>query len=327
MRRLALAGTRVASQRPHHRALAFAPRLPSTTLLARLHTTTMVRPLPRLLLLQGAGTLAVPRPAGSSMVRRLCSQVANGGGGGGATPPALPPKRWTPAWMWKTVKETATHYYHGSKLLAADTRIAARLLRKLFFGRTLTRREHNLLVRVCADIVRLVPLSFFVIVPVAEVLLPLAITLFPNLLPSTFEERHQKEEKRKKLLKVRLEMTQLLEDTLEERAAQVVAEEKSKKRKQEEMERREKEGEGEGGGAGGGGDHLQISLMETQTFGGIAQLATAHGAGGQGQRHARPHVPRAARRYGALPGHERVRADGNLALPTSAAAQKAAERG
>ncbi len=37
-----------------------------------------------------------------------------------------------------------------------------------------------------------------------EFALPFAIRIFPNLLPSTFEERHQREEKRKQLLKVRL---------------------------------------------------------------------------------------------------------------------------
>ena len=37
-----------------------------------------------------------------------------------------------------------------------------------------------------------------------EFALPFALRLFPNLLPSTFEEKHQIEEKRKNLLKVRL---------------------------------------------------------------------------------------------------------------------------
>ena len=36
-----------------------------------------------------------------------------------------------------------------------------------------------------------------------EFALPFALRIFPNLLPSTFEEKHQKEEKRTKLLKAR----------------------------------------------------------------------------------------------------------------------------
>ena len=141
---------------------------------------------------------------------------------------AAPPARYTPAWAWLHLKEMAAHYWNGSKLLYADTRIASKLLSRLLAGRTLTRREHQLLVRVCADIARLVPLAFFVIVPMMEFALPLAIRLFPNLLPSTFEEKHHVEEKRKKLLKVRMEMAQLLQHTLGERAIQVTKEEKAK---------------------------------------------------------------------------------------------------
>ena len=121
-----------------------------------------------------------------------------------ATAPA--PAKWTPQWMWNATKETVKHYYHGSKLLAADTRIAAQLVRRMMVRKSLTRREHNLLVRVCADIARLVPLSFFVLVPMMEFALPFAIKLFPNLLPSTFEEKHQRDERKQQLLKVRLEM-------------------------------------------------------------------------------------------------------------------------
>lgn len=102
-----------------------------------------------------------------------------------------------------SLKEMAHHYYHGSKLLAADARIAGKLFQRMLVRKNLTRREHNLLVRVCADIARLIPLSFFVIVPAMEFALPFAIKIFPNLLPSTFEEKHQVEERRKKLLKVR----------------------------------------------------------------------------------------------------------------------------
>ena len=61
----------------------------------------------------------------------------------------------------------------------------------------------SLLVRVLGDLLRVIPLAFFLLVPMMEFALPFAIRLFPNLLPSTFEEKHQIEEKRIKLLKVR----------------------------------------------------------------------------------------------------------------------------
>ncbi|EOD21372.1 hypothetical protein EMIHUDRAFT_444486 [Emiliania huxleyi CCMP1516] len=134
---------------------------------------------------------------------------------------APPPARWSPQWVWDHAKEMASHYWHGSKLLAADTRIASQLLVKMMRGRVLSRREHSLLVRVLGDLLRVIPLAFFLLVPMMEFALPFAIRLFPNLLPSTFEEKHQIEEKRIKLLKVRLEVAKVLEHTLEERAKEL----------------------------------------------------------------------------------------------------------
>jgi LETM1 and EF-hand domain-containing protein 1, mitochondrial len=43
------------------------------------------------------------------------------------------------------------------------------------------------LVRTVSDMFRLVPFSVFVIVPFMELLLPVAIKLFPGMLPSTFQ--------------------------------------------------------------------------------------------------------------------------------------------
>jgi LETM1 and EF-hand domain-containing protein 1, mitochondrial len=51
----------------------------------------------------------------------------------------------------------------------------------------MTRRERLQLIRTTLDLVRLVPFSLFIIVPFMEFLLPLAIKIFPNMLPSTFE--------------------------------------------------------------------------------------------------------------------------------------------
>jgi LETM1 and EF-hand domain-containing protein 1 len=51
----------------------------------------------------------------------------------------------------------------------------------------MTRRERNQLVRTTMDLFRLVPFAVFVIVPFMELLLPVALKLFPNMLPSTFQ--------------------------------------------------------------------------------------------------------------------------------------------
>lgn len=47
-----------------------------------------------------------------------------------------------------------------------------------------------------------------------EFLLPVALKLFPNMLPSTFEGQLAKEEKERKLLRVRLEMAKFLQETV-----------------------------------------------------------------------------------------------------------------
>ena len=47
------------------------------------------------------------------------------------------------------------------------------------------------LVRTTADLFRLVPFSVFIIVPFMEFLLPVALKLFPGLLPSTFNKENK----------------------------------------------------------------------------------------------------------------------------------------
>lgn len=84
---------------------------------------------------------------------------------------------------------TLQHYWLGSKLLWADVRISSRLLLKLANGKSLTRRERQQLTRTTADIFRLVPFAVFVIVPFMEFLLPVFLKLFPNMLPSTFQDK------------------------------------------------------------------------------------------------------------------------------------------
>lgn len=108
------------------------------------------------------------------------------------------------------------HYYHGFRLLFVDINICRKLLWRVLNGKTLTRREHKLLVRTTSDIFRLVPFSVFIIVPFMELLLPLAIKLFPGMLPSTFQTATEYEDKMKQNLKVKLEMAKFLQKTLDE---------------------------------------------------------------------------------------------------------------
>ncbi|KFQ50081.1 hypothetical protein N333_11215, partial [Nestor notabilis] len=110
------------------------------------------------------------------------------------------------------------HYYHGFRLLWIDTKIAARMLWRILHGNTLSRRERRQFLRICADLFRLVPFLVFLVVPFMEFLLPVALKLFPNMLPSTFETKSKKEERLKKELRLKLELAKFLQDTIEEMA-------------------------------------------------------------------------------------------------------------
>ncbi|MBZ3883223.1 LETM1 and EF-hand domain-containing protein 1, mitochondrial [Sciurus carolinensis] len=120
--------------------------------------------------------------------------------------------------LGQKVLDELKHYYHGFRLLWIDTKIAARMLWRILNGHTLTRRERRQFLRICADLFRLVPFLVFVVVPFMEFLLPVAVKLFPNMLPSTFETQSIKEERLKKELRVKLELAKFLQDTIEEMA-------------------------------------------------------------------------------------------------------------
>nr|KAG5708388.1 hypothetical protein BaRGS_034419 [Batillaria attramentaria] len=64
-----------------------------------------------------------------------------------------------------------------------------------------------------------------------ELLLPVAVKLFPNMLPSTFAEENKEQEKLKKNLKLKLEMAKFLQETIHETALQT-----KKKKKAEAVE-------------------------------------------------------------------------------------------
>ncbi|XP_062379729.1 mitochondrial proton/calcium exchanger protein isoform X2 [Sardina pilchardus] len=118
--------------------------------------------------------------------------------------------------LGQRVLDEVKHYYHGFRLLWIDTTIAGRMLWRVLNGHGLSRRERRQFLRTCADVFRLLPFLVFIIVPFMEFLLPVALKLFPNMLPSTFETQSKKEERLKKELRVKLEMAKFLQDTVEE---------------------------------------------------------------------------------------------------------------
>lgn len=120
---------------------------------------------------------------------------------------------------WKELaKAEAHHYYMGSKLLWADIRTARHIMARTLRGSTLSRRERKQLIRTATDVFRLVPMSVFVLIPFMEFALPFALKIFPNMLPSTFQDSLKEEEKMKRELQTRISMAGFFQDTLKELA-------------------------------------------------------------------------------------------------------------
>ena len=118
--------------------------------------------------------------------------------------------------LWVRVKDECKHYYSGFRLLFLDVKVSSKIVWKITRGKTLTRRESRQLVRTTSDLFRLVPFSVFIIVPFMELLLPVALKLFPGMLPSTFTTSTQREDKLKKALSAKLEYARFLQKTLDE---------------------------------------------------------------------------------------------------------------
>ncbi|KAK7205613.1 LETM1-like protein-domain-containing protein [Myxozyma melibiosi] len=118
--------------------------------------------------------------------------------------------------LWQKVKDGVRHTWDSTKLLGVEIKISTKLALKMVAGYELTRRESRQLQRTTQDLIRLVPFSVFLIVPFAELLLPIALKLFPGLLPSTFEAPSTKEKRVKSLRNTRKEVSKFLRSTVKE---------------------------------------------------------------------------------------------------------------
>eukprot|EP01041_Mallomonas_annulata_P006773 gene6773-13722_t len=116
--------------------------------------------------------------------------------------------------LYAMTKETIHHYWVGSKLLWSEMKLTTQILKRLLQGHGITRRERLQLMRTTTDMFRLVPFAVFVIVPFMELLLPVALKLFPNMLPSTFQDKLKREENMKQELQMRLAVAGFMQETL-----------------------------------------------------------------------------------------------------------------
>lgn len=118
--------------------------------------------------------------------------------------------------MLAHIKTEIKHYWLGTKLLYADVTTSTRIMRRVLSGNSLSRRERKQLQRTVVDVLRLVPFSFFIIIPFMELLLPVALKIFPSMLPSTYQDSFQKEENMKKQLQLRLSLAEFLQNTVKD---------------------------------------------------------------------------------------------------------------
>ncbi|SGZ48928.1 CIC11C00000000354 [Sungouiella intermedia] len=118
--------------------------------------------------------------------------------------------------LWDRIKHEVAHYWSGTKLLGYEIKVSTKLLVKMMSGYGLSRRESNQLQRTLVDVARLIPFSMFVLVPFAELLLPVALKLFPNLLPSTYELSSDAKKKKARLLKARTASSEFIKQTMEQ---------------------------------------------------------------------------------------------------------------
>ncbi|KAH1044654.1 hypothetical protein GYH30_026087 [Glycine max] len=163
-----------------------------------------------------------PKKSADSILRKLWTRIL-GIGPAFRTIMSMSRDDWAKKFhhWWDEFKSTLQHYWFGTKLLWADIRISSRLLLKLAGGKSLSGRERQQLTRTTADIFRLVPFAVFIIVPFMELLLPVFLKLFPNMLPSTFQDKMKEQEALKRRLNARIEYAKFLQDTVKEMAKEI----------------------------------------------------------------------------------------------------------
>ncbi|ORM40666.1 putative LETM1 and EF-hand domain-containing protein 1 [Babesia sp. Xinjiang] len=132
--------------------------------------------------------------------------------------------------MLKSIVDGIKHTIHwcktGFRLYFANVKVSYYILLKRLKGHPMRYNERKLLMNTLNDALKLVPFSFFLIVPFAELLLPVAIRLFPQMLPSTFRTDNSKSDDylQKKLL-AKKELAQFFQELVQERTNQLLQEE------------------------------------------------------------------------------------------------------
>ncbi|GFE54737.1 LETM1 family protein [Babesia ovis] len=130
----------------------------------------------------------------------------------------------------KSIMDGIKHTIHwcktGFRLYFANVKVSYYILLKRLKGHPMRYNERKLLMNTLNDALKLVPFSFFLIVPFAELLLPVVIRLFPQMLPSTFRTDNSKSDDylQKKLL-AKKELAQFFQELVQQRTNQILQDE------------------------------------------------------------------------------------------------------
>lgn len=119
--------------------------------------------------------------------------------------------------LWEDIKHEVHHYWLGAKLFVAELRTSISLVTRIGSGEQLTRRERLQLRRTLGDLFRIVPFIIILIIPFAELALPVLLKLFPNMLPSQFVKAEYRQEQYRKALNAKLELHGILQEVLQDR--------------------------------------------------------------------------------------------------------------
>lgn len=123
------------------------------------------------------------------------------------------------------IREAVVHFSSwiitGFKLFGADVRASFVLIKRVVQGYPLSVRERHLLVRTTSDCLKLIPFSFFIIVPFAELALPFFLRLFPTMLPSTFFEQKYDNATLARKLQAKQELGHFFQQVVEQRTKEI----------------------------------------------------------------------------------------------------------
>eukprot|EP00437_Effrenium_voratum_P028654 CAMPEP_0181401582 /NCGR_PEP_ID=MMETSP1110-20121109/2722_1 /TAXON_ID=174948 /ORGANISM="Symbiodinium sp., Strain CCMP421" /LENGTH=663 /DNA_ID=CAMNT_0023523751 /DNA_START=90 /DNA_END=2081 /DNA_ORIENTATION=+ len=126
---------------------------------------------------------------------------------------------------YEDIRDAINHFlkwvYTGFKLFGADVRTSFYLTKRVIKGYPLSVKERRLLVRTTSDCLKLIPFSFFLVVPFAELALPFFLRLFPNMLPSTFFEQKYDNATLARKLKAKQEMADFWQQVVAQRTQEL----------------------------------------------------------------------------------------------------------